>query len=65
MATTSMSTDKGMDKDVIPGYKRILLGHKKEWNDAIWQQHRWTEIIMLSEVKEKDKYHMIALICVS
>ena len=46
-------------------YSRILLSHKKEKImpfAATWMQ---LQIIILSEVsqKEKDKYHMISLIC--
>ena len=55
-----------MDKeDVVHIYNGILLSHKK--NEimpfaATWMQ---LEIIILSEItqKEKDKYHMISLIC--
>ena len=55
-----------MDKeDVAHIYNGILLSHKK--NEimpfaATWMQ---LEIIILSEVgqKEKDKYHVISLIC--
>ena len=55
-----------MDKeDVVPVYNGILHSHKK--NEimpfaATWMQQ---EIIILSEVsqKEKDKYHTISLIC--
>jgi len=32
-----MSTDRGMDKeDVIYLYPRMLLSHKKEWNNAMY-----------------------------
>ena len=55
-----------MDKeDVVNIYTGILLSHKR--NEimpfaAIWMD---LEIIILSEVSqtEKDKYHMISLIC--
>ena len=31
-----MSTDRGIDKeDMVHIYNRILLSHKKEWNNAI------------------------------
>ena len=38
---------------------------KKEWNHAICSNMDDLEIVILSEVshKEKDKYHMISLIC--
>ena len=60
-----MSIDRGMDKeDVVPMYNGILLSHKKEWNNAICSymdgpsdyHTKWSQ-------KEKDKYHMISLIC--
>ena len=55
-----------MDKEgVVYIYNRILLSIKK--NVIMLFAATWTdlEIIILSEVsqKEKDKYHMIALIC--
>ena len=61
-----MSIDRGMDKeDVIHIYNGILLSLKQ--NEimpfaATWMQ---LEIIILSEVsqKEKDKYHMISSLC--
>ena len=55
-----------MDKeDVVYIYNGILLSHKKEQNHAICSNRMDLEIIILSEVsqKEKDKYHMISLIC--
>ena len=58
-----MSTDRGMDKeDVIHINNRILLSHKKELNNAICSKMD-PEIIILSEVSQKDKYHLISLIC--
>ena len=52
-------------EDVVHIYNGILLSHKK--NEimpfaATWMQ---LEMIILSEVsqKEKDKYHMISLMC--
>ena len=61
-----MSIERQMDKEsVVHIYNGILLSHKK--NEimsfaATWMQ---LDIIILSEVcqKEKDKYHMISLIC--
>ena len=56
-----------MDKeDVLHIHNEILLSHKKKNEimpfSATWMQ---LEIIILSDVsqKEKDKYHMISLIC--
>ena len=60
-----MSINRGLDtEDVVHMYYKILLSHKDEitlfaetWMDL--------EIIILSEVSqtEKNKYHMITLIC--
>ena len=55
-----------MDKeDVVHIYSGILLSHKK--NEIMSFAATWMglEIIILSEVsqKEKDNYHMISLIC--
>ena len=43
----------------------ILLNHEEERNNAIAATEMELEIIILSELsqKEKDKYHMISLIC--
>ena len=35
METTWISIKRRMDKDVVHMYNRILLGHKKEWYNAI------------------------------
>ena len=55
-----------MDKeDVVHIYNGILLSHKK--NEIMSFAATWIQlqIITLSEVsqKDKDKYHMISLIC--
>ena len=55
-----------MDKeDVVYIYNGILLSHKK--NEIMSFAATWMdlEIIILSKVsqKEKDKYHMVSLIC--
>ena len=62
-----MSTDRGMDKeDVVHICSGILLSHKKK-NEITPFAATWMdlEMIILSEVSqaEKDKYHMISLIC--
>ena len=53
-----------MDKaDVLHTHNRILLSHKKECNNAIAATWLDLDIIILSEVsqKEKDKYNKISL----
>ena len=65
MEANSMSINRGMDKeDVVHIYNGILLSHKKNkiMPFATWMD---LEIVILSEVSqtEKDKYHMISLIC--
>ena len=55
-----------MDKeDVVDIYNGILLSHKK--NEIMPFAATWMdlEIIILSEIsqKEKDRYYMISLIC--
>ena len=65
MEATWMSIKGGMDKkDVVHMYSAILLSHKKEWNNAICSNidgprdyhTNWSQT-------EKNKYHMISLIC--
>ena len=57
--------DGRMDKeDVIYLYNGILLSHKKEWNNAICSDMDGPEYCHIEWSKsEKDKYHMISLIC--
>ena len=58
-----MSINRGMDKeDVVCIYNGILLGREIRLLAATRMQ---LEIIILSETgqTEKDKYHMISLIC--
>ena len=53
-----------MDKDVVHIYNRILLSHKKEWNNAIYSNLDATRDYYTKWNKsENDKYHLIALIC--
>ena len=61
-----MPIDRRMDKeDVVHIYNGILLSHKK--NDIMPFVATWMDLetVILSEVSqtEKDKYHMISLIC--
>ena len=62
-----MSTDRRMDKEeVVHTYNGLLLSHKKK-NKIIPFAATWMdpESIILSEVSqtEKDKHHMMLLIC--
>ena len=54
-----------MDKeDVVHIYNGTLLSHKKK-NETMPFAATWMdlEIIILSAVSQKDKYHMVSLIC--
>ena len=53
------------DEDVLPTYNGILLCHKKEWNNAIYGNMDGPRKSPTKEVSqaEKDKCHMILLIC--
>ena len=50
-----MSTNRGMDKDVVPKYSRILLSHKIEQNSAISATWMDLETVMLSELSQTEK----------
>ena len=60
-----MSIDRRTDKeDMVHIYNGILLSHKKEQNNAICNnidgpRYCHTEL----SKSDKDKYHMISLIC--
>ena len=60
-----MSIDRWMDKDMVYLYSEILLSHKKNEILPFAATRMDLEIIILSEASqtEKDKYHMISLIC--
>ena len=53
------------EEDVLPTYNGILLCRKKEWNNAICGNVDGPGKYPTKEVSqaEKDKYHMILLIC--
>ena len=57
---------QGMKQPMDSSIDGILLSHKKEWNIAICSNMGDLEIIILSEVsqREKDKYYTISLTCV-
>ena len=52
-----------MNKDVVHVYNGIPLNHRK--NELMIFAAAWVqlEIIILSEVSRKDKYHRISVIC--
>ena len=56
-----MSTDRGMDKDVVYRYNGVLLSHKKEWNLAICDNMDGPAGIMLNEMSDRER-QMISLI---
>ena len=60
-----MSIDRWMDEeDVVHIYNGILLGQKREWNNAICSHMDATRDHHTKWSKsEKDKYHMMSLIC--
>ena len=65
MDTTQMSTSRGMGKDAVHICNGILLSHKKNKTMTFAAVRTDLEMIILSEVSqtEKDKYHIISLIC--
>ena len=65
MEIAKMSTDRWMDKeDVVHKYNKILLGHKKEWNNATFSNMGTTRDYHTKwDKSEKDKYHMVSIIC--
>ena len=61
-----MSINRGTDKeDVVHKYNGILFSHRKGQNSAICAKWMDLEIVILSEVsqKEKNKYYIIPLRC--
>ena len=59
-----MSIDKGMDKeDVAHVYNGILLSHNKEWNNIFSNMDVPSDYHTKWGQREKDKYHIIWLIC--
>ena len=57
-----VSNDRGMDKDVVYTYNGILLSHKKKEITASAATWMDPEIIIVTEMSDKDKFHMISLI---
>ena len=49
-----------MDKDVVYIYNGVLFGNQKKKNEILPFATMWMELegIMLSEISQKDKYHM-------
>ena len=59
-----MSINRGMDKaDVVHIHNGILFSYKK--NEIMPSATTWRdlEVVIPSEVSEKDKHHMASLIC--
>ena len=49
---------------MVYSYNGILLGGQKEWNLAIWNNMDGTGLDYAKQnMSEKDKHHMISLIC--
>ena len=62
---TEFSQDDGADILEVPNVMKIFPTEKKQKQKLKIGSNLQLEIIVLSEVsqKEKDKYHMISLIC--
>ena len=66
MEATYVCINRWMDKeDVVYMHNGILHSHKKEWNNAICSSVEWPRDTISNEISqtEKDKYHMMSLIC--
>ena len=64
MEATSMSIDRGMDKDPVHICNGTLLSHIKEWNNAICSNMDGSRNYHIKWSKsEKTNYHMRSLIC--
>ena len=55
-----MSIDRGMDKEVMVHiHNGILLSHKKNTFESVLMRWMNLEPIIQSEVRKKDKYHIL------
>ena len=66
MERAQMSIDWWMDKEyVVYTHNAILLSDQKEWNLTICNDVDWGGVYYVNEISqlEKNKFHMITLIC--
>ena len=49
-------------EEMIHSYNKKTYSHNEEWTNTIYSNTE-LEIIILSEVSQKDKYHMISITC--
>ena len=62
MDGSNLNVYQQMNKeDVVHVYSGILFSYKR--NNAICSHIDGPRVVLLSEVSQKDKYHMILLIC--
>ena len=63
LETTKMLINRGMDKDVYINTMEYYSAINKNKLMPFAAKSMQLEIVILSEVSQKDKYHMISLIC--